>query len=385
MRIKIRILFISPYPIFPLHYGGKIRIYQMALNLSKLNFDITIIAPHKMGQPSFLQINKNLKIYSIKYPFVLPFLLTNRPFSYPFLISFHPGYRFIIKRFLQRFDIYQFEHASFSDLIDHIPQEKIIVYNAHNVEYDYVKSECRSKFIRNLSLKRIHDFEKKIISRSTSIFVCSEEDKNRLIELYGACKDKFFVVPNGIQQIFHKKLRGKYDIIREFPGLKKFKKKALFCGSDVKHNRAAVEFIVNQLAPQLKKECAFIIKGGCGRSFQKNKMSNVFISPEDDNVELFVAASTVAINPILQGSGTSFKMLFYLANRLPVVSTEFGARGYRDLKPFITISEIKKFAISIRKNQYFPIGVEEVLKKYLWSRIALKTKDIYQSLAQKNG
>lgn len=385
MRKKIRALVISSYPIFPLHYGGKIRIYQIALNLSKLNFDITIIAPYKIGQPSLLQINRNLRVYSVKYPFVLPFLLTDRPFSYPFLVSFHPGYRIIIRRFLERFDIYQFEHASFSDLIDHIPQEKIIIYDAHNVEYDYVKSECRSKFIKNLSLKRIHDFEKKIISRSQSIFVCSEEDKNRFIELYGTGKDKFYVVPNGIQQVFHKKPRGKYDITREFSGLKKFKKKALFCGSDVKHNRAAVEFIVNQLAPQLKKDCAFIVKGGCGRSFQKNTMRNVFISPEDDGVESFVSASTLAINPILQGSGTSFKTLFYLANKLPVVSTEFGARGYSDLKPFLTISDIKNFALSIRKDRNLPTGVEEVMKKYLWSKVTLKIKDIYQSLLQKNG
>ena len=285
MRKKIRILIISSYPVFPLHYGGKIRIYQMALNLSRLNLDMTVIAPHKIGQPSLLQINENLRVYSIKYPFVLPFLLTDRPFSYPFLISFHPGYRFFIRKFLESFDVYQFEHASFSDLIDFIPRDKIIIYDAQNVEYDYVKSECRSKFIKALSLKRIQDFEKKIIFHSQRIFVCSEEDKNRFIEHYRARKDKFFIVPNGIQKVFQSKPRGKHDITGEFPGLKKFKKRALFCGSNVMHNRAAGEFIVNQLAPQLKRDCAFIIKGGCGRSFQKHTMSNVFINSEDDGVE----------------------------------------------------------------------------------------------------
>jgi glycosyltransferase involved in cell wall biosynthesis len=49
-------------------------------------------------------------------------------------------------------------------------------------------------------------------------------------------------------------------------------------------------------------------------------------------VEPYFQASDLAVNPVMQGSGTSLKLLEFVAAGLPVLSTDFGARGF-ELRP----------------------------------------------------
>jgi glycosyltransferase involved in cell wall biosynthesis len=46
-------------------------------------------------------------------------------------------------------------------------------------------------------------------------------------------------------------------------------------------------------------------------------------------VEAYFAAADVGINPLLTGAGTNVKVGEYIAAKLPVLVTQFGARGYR--------------------------------------------------------
>jgi glycosyltransferase involved in cell wall biosynthesis len=48
-----------------------------------------------------------------------------------------------------------------------------------------------------------------------------------------------------------------------------------------------------------------------------------------DVVEPYFAAADAAINPISIGAGTNVKMCEFIAARLPIVTTSFGARGFR--------------------------------------------------------
>ena len=101
------------------------------------------------------------------------------------------------------------------------------------------------------------------------------------------------------------------------------------------------------------------------------------------NIKLHATISTVAINPVTQGSGTSLKILDYLMHNWPVISTEFGMRGYHDLRPFVTISDLDGFADTILRGQSLPPAeAAKALKRYLWANSALKMKDIYLSLLE---
>jgi glycosyltransferase involved in cell wall biosynthesis len=46
-----------------------------------------------------------------------------------------------------------------------------------------------------------------------------------------------------------------------------------------------------------------------------------------DRVEPYFAAADAALNPMSSGAGTNVKMCEFIAMRLPIVSTPFGARG----------------------------------------------------------
>ena len=92
-----------------------------------------------------------------------PFVSTRRSKPYDFLmylISFHPGAHLILRNILHQFDIYQFEHASFANMLDNIQKDKKVVYDAHNVEYDYVHAEAQSQRVKKKAGERIYRLEK---------------------------------------------------------------------------------------------------------------------------------------------------------------------------------------------------------------------------------
>lgn len=374
--IKRKILIISPYPVLPMHYGGRIRIYKLARELSLLNNDITILAPYRPGQKAYLKVNDNLRIRSVIYPFVAPFLLLDKPFPYQFLVSFHPGYRYLAREHLKGYDIYQFEHVAFADLLDHLPKKAKVVYDAHNVEYDYINSEVTAEGLRDVIMKRIYHLENKILGQARAVFSCSREDIIRFSGLYRADPGNFLIIPNGIDKHAAIKSDGK-EGISGIGGILAFDRKVIFCGSNVEHNRCAVRFILKELAPELKDCCAFIIAGSCAKAFRGCRLPNVFFDNDGRDASDYARLSPIAINPVTQGGGTSLKILEYLKCGFPVISTEFGMRGYADLKPLVEIETASRFAQALRSFKSSRKVSPEALSKYLWSNIAFKANDAY--------
>lgn len=386
MHGPLKTLIISPYPAFPAHNGGSIRTFEIARSLAELDCQVTIISIRPFASGNHCDrppIHKNLEILSVKYPFRLPYFLTGKPFPYHFIASFHPGYRFFIKKYLAAFDVYQFEHPNFADLLDPIAPEKPVIYNAHNVEYDYTRSECIATWAKNIAGNRIYKLERKLIQRCGSVLACSENDKRRLMELYATPGDRIEVVPNGIKEIPLANGTRETRDLGAFPSLSRFRERALFAGGDSAHNRLAVKFILNDLAPRLRQDCGFVIKGTCGKRFHEHSSENVFIDPSGGNIKPYANACTVAINPVTQGGGTNLKLLDYLSHGLAVVSTEFGMRGYGDLRRFVTICDLKDFAGELGKEKRLRPEVAKTLERYLWRNGALKIKNIYSSLAGK--
>jgi glycosyltransferase involved in cell wall biosynthesis len=372
-----KILMISPYPIWPPDTGAKIRVYELAHGISEKGITVTVVMPASPGQYHKKKVNQYLTLDVIYYPHIIPFLFTNRPFSYMYLISLHPWYRLFLQKYIANHDIIQFEQASFGDIVDYIPNSKTVIYNAHNMEADYVASENRSRWINGISTRRISRLENKIVQRSDHILTCSEMDAQRISDLYKKRKKYFKVIHNGIHVDRACYRFGRKDIEKFFPGILHFQSIAIFSGSDVEHNRSAVRFIIESIASKLSHECAFILKGQCSRRFRNNKIKNVFIDPSPGNVGPYANICTVALNPIFDGSGTSLKVLDYLANGLPVISTEFGMRGYEDLRPFVTISDANSFAEKILKNPAFLPTTRNAVKKYTWESAIKMLKDIY--------
>jgi glycosyltransferase involved in cell wall biosynthesis len=378
---KLRVLVVAPYPTVPDNVGGKVRIVQLARGLARQGMDVRVLEPFVFGREFPSPGTDGLTHRRIRYPFLLPYLFTDRPFPYQFLASFHPGYASAITRDLAECDVVQFEHASFADLVDRIPPEKPIVYDAHNVEYDYVLSETSTVWARDLVGARIGRLERKLVSRATRILACSNQDKHRLSQLYGVPEQRIEVIPNGVRAI----LSGPAPTRNQLRPrrLADFQRIVLFSGSDVEHNRRAVRFILDRLVPGAAGDCAFVIKGACGRRFRGYRRDNVFFDETLGTIRAYATPGTVAINPVTQGSGTNLKLLDYLANGLQVVTTEFGLRGYDDLRQFVSVCPLEKFGAEIQRAHDAPAeNAVEALQTYLWSHLASRVADLYRRLAQ---
>ena len=101
-----------------------------------------------------------------------------------------------------------------------------------------------------------------------------------------------------------------------------------FFGSWHPPNLAAARVIL-WLAPQLP-HVEFVLGGTHGDAFPVDEVpaNVVFTGQVIERVKrTLLGAADVALNPVLQGSGTNLKVIEYLAAGVPVVSTAFGIRG----------------------------------------------------------
>jgi len=77
----------------------------------------------------------------------------------------------------------------------------------------------------------------------------------------------------------------------------------------------------------------FVIVGSAGLYFRNDRTRTIpenvkLVGPVDEKEKtVLLAAADVALNPMTSGSGSNLKMLDYFAAGVPVLSTEFGARG----------------------------------------------------------
>src|SRR5262249_48171671 len=92
-------------------------------------------------------------------------------------------------------------------------------------------------------------------------------------------------------------------------------------------NIEAARFLAAKLAPAMA-DVSFVIAGGVGEAI-KAAGENVRITGrlEANELDRWLIAADLAINPMFSGSGTNIKMFDLMAVGLPVVTTPIGARG----------------------------------------------------------
>ncbi len=383
MSRALRIVQVSGFPVLPPWAGGKIRIVQLARAMCALGVDVTIVAPFHVTQRRALAEREPFTLLEVPYPFLIPLLFTNLPFPYGALASFHPGYRALLPVSLETFDVCQLEHPAFVDLVRDVPRSVPVVYDAQNVEFDYVCAESPTAAVRRLAGARVRALEARLVERSAHVFACSEADLRRLSELYGAFGGGGSVLPNGVDlaavDARRERLAGARQLVPA-----RLPRRAIFAGSAVTHNHEAVEALLSRVAPLLEDEVEFVIVGSCARRFRRKRRSNVVLDPEGD-VARYAGPTTVGLNPVVQGSGTSLKLLDYLAHDVPVLSTPHGLRGFEELAPWVVTADLDAFPDVLSRELSMPDGVREKLSTYEWHRIAEQALCVYEALTGRDG
>ena len=81
-----------------------------------------------------------------------------------------------------------------------------------------------------------------------------------------------------------------------------------------------------------------------------------------------------ALNPMMSGSGTNLKMFDYMAAGIPVITTEFGARGIEDKKGMIVAAvedmpgHILEFSLA-KMQEKVEYAWRSVKEQYDWKKI----------------
>jgi len=398
------------------HHGGVERIIKFAKNISKQGVNVYLADRSRKKSLSAL-FHDGDKYYKMEngtlkeccYPFYIRFLfpgliklfqeILNKLLSLltrtiesevnlfyiinPYLIV---KLFFICKR--ENIDIVQCEFPTtiLSSFIVKKVLDIPLIYDAHNIESKRIETMVNvSKLYINIT-KQLE-----IISCHISdfVFVVSENDKEQLLS-WNITDNKIEVIPNSVEVdkfsplIERSKIRKKYKLNNKI---------AIIYHGYLSYppNKEAVKILINNILPNILKKYPSVYLILVGKNPPKIYHPNIIVTGFVENVPEYIAATDIAVVPLLSGGGTRIKILEYMACGKAVVSTMKGAEG-------LNLQNKKEILISKHPDSEFinlmfklieqadlrkKIGIKARKKielLYDWEKTAKKAVDIYYRL-----
>lgn len=264
-----------------------------------------------------------------------------------------------------------------ADLLDRSRQ--LVIYDSHNVE-----SILRMKLLDDGGtgtqiVREVVRIERMLCHAADLVLACSQDDARAFTRLFGISPAKTRVVPNGA---FTERTppadEARRAAARARLGLGP-EPLAIFLGSAYEPNVEAARFIVNQLGPALP-QVRFVVAGGVGEGMAQPSAPNVTITGRlsEEDKDVWLAASDMAVNPMFSGSGTNIKMLEFMACGLPTIATPTGARGIETSAEAFLVAPPAEFAKAVarvaghgdERAHLRTHALEQVKRFYSWERIS---------------
>jgi glycosyltransferase involved in cell wall biosynthesis len=225
--------------------------------------------------------------------------------SFYFSIRSTHGIKRILKMDLKDGDVVVMEQPW---LVRAIPKSEAkfrVILNCHNYEPGLVSSS--SMVLR----KMIKYIERKAVAASDLVITCTEFDSTTIQMVYN--HDKVEVVPNAVFRFELNKLRRKRSSF-------------LFLGSKHPPNVDAARRVI-ELARILPDYEFCIVGNVCEEILTPTSNVKLLGRVDQGTLERLLGESTAMLNPMTSGSGMHLKTIRAIASGLPIITTEFGARG----------------------------------------------------------
>ena len=327
---KKKLLVLNPFPVYPPMSGGQERVFYLYKHVAEY-YNVIILCfsdrrGYKVIAPGLMQITipksrthamEEIKLSSVFGLFTCAIM--------PMVSRHTPEYAHILNSHKNDAAAVILSHPYLHDEVKRLNVTAPIIYDAHNVELELHREILPAAAHKLLS--EISRVEQSACQDSQLIITCSQQDANALATLYNVDPAKFKVVPNGTD-ITKRLLSSRNSFVNNKLSQGIEHPLALFVGSYHVPNINAAQHILN-MAPRLPN-IQFNLLGSLCRAFHNRQPpANVRMSgvvTEDEKNKLLCAAD-VALNPVLSGSGTNIKMFDYMAAGIPIVTTEYGARG----------------------------------------------------------
>ena len=200
------------------------------------------------------------------------------------------------------------------------------VLSTHNIEHHLLdQGSWRNRWLR----ERVRRVELAAAQGSDLLVACCTGDQE-FFEAKATVR-RSVLVPNGIDVRRFHGLEEHRAKTRQALGVADGVKVFLFTASKYGPNREAfdylLEFARNNQDRLLREGIHILVVGNV--SNEPVRLPAFTATGKVDVVEPYFAAADAALNPMGTGAGTNVKMCEFIAVRLPILSTPFGARGFR--------------------------------------------------------
>ena len=363
-----KVLVIAPYTYLPCKSGGQKYIAQWLEALSK---KVALTVASTSANDRSLAINYNL----------IP-LLANSIFRYGDF-TLRATLRELILR--NHYDWIIWEHPYYSWLATLVKKDTGIktLMHTHNIEYQRFRSLGKAWW------PFLKAYEKWGFNQTDMLSFITPEDREFAVAQWQIPADNCLEIPYGILQDSYPKDRAEarekiYSNLSLAPNTKIL----LFNGSlDYSPNLEALQALLKKVNPLLQKnnttDYKLII---CGKGLPKKmnllkeyEKENIIYAGFVENIDTYVKAADLLLNPIQKGGGVKTKVIEAIANGTPVVSTSTGAIGVDqkvtgNMLTIITDYNWTEFAGSIMHQiatplEQTPITPDSFYEKYNWDAI----------------
>lgn len=347
----MKILFVANRMPYPPYRGDKLKIYNLAKELS-LNNDLQLItiaenqedinSVEQLFQPinaetgfegTLTNPQRRLLFKSISWIFkpkwhsflsTLLGLFTNRPLQVAYFRS--QSFKNRLQNVLDnnQFDAIHVQHIRMAQYFETtVPTNAILdlpdafsLYWKRRVE---AASNPIEKWIRNLEYQRLVNYEKRILPKFKKVLVCSDEDRSYLNKLGIYNVD---LLPNGVN-INTFQPQGKDSIVTN---------RILFTGNmDYAPNVDAVQYFVKDIFPIILESVPnteFVIAGQRPiKAVLELASDRVKVTGFIENLANEYAKAHVVVSPLRIGAGTQNKVLEALSMNQAVVCSNVGFQG----------------------------------------------------------
>lgn len=318
MQTRKRILSVISYPFLPATTGGEICTAGLLNELAKEN-EVTAftVEPYKPGFEH--QTGATEMVYAMPFK-------ASRYYNLK-LIS---ALKKLIKQ--KQADWLLFEQPWFGWLIWALrfTSKHKIAIRSHNIEY------LRFKSMGKWYWQMLYIYEKLTYRAAHLVFFLSETDRQKAIYEFDLKPEQTLLTPYGVSytNIPERASNAAIQQLKNDLGIQPNEHFILFFSTlSYAPNYDAVGFIADEIYSRLKQQHIHFKLVICGKGLPEHVAQKLSDKPEImyqgfvDDIQLYIDAADVMLNPILSGGGVKTKAIDTLARNQRVISTQNGAEG----------------------------------------------------------
>ncbi len=333
----MRVLVLDEWIPYPLISGKRLRSYHLLARVAR-NHEVTYLCFEDSSRES--EARRHMESLGIE----MITLERRDPFAHAYGLYWHTMANLLspmplvmrkhfrrdyLQRMMRlveekRFDLVHCEWTHYGVYARHL-HDRPLFLSSHNVEtmpwerlFLHERNPIKKMLLR-LEWKKMLAFEREVCGRFHHVGAVSEDDKTKLMELYG-CRS-VTLIPNGIDVDY-------YDFSLPEPARKTLVFSASF---DAFVNQEAVRHFMTSIFPGVVERAPDLRVIFLGKdppaSLRKYENERVSFTGVVEDVRPYLSRGSVCIVPIRVAGGSRIKILEAMAAGLPVVSTPEGAEG----------------------------------------------------------